>query len=286
MSQPLRADEGEGQSALAPRAVASLAAAVESPLGPEQRAYLQLLAKLRTLVDKTPVPTVVIAAASEGEAVSRLAKGLESAAARCGMRLLIAELDGSPARPILRPKGAVMVEAAGRPAERHRDWPHERFHERPFERSRGGGADGGGAAAGGDVVAMGANGGRGANGAGGASPEEAKLELRGGGGALPSLFERWSERAGAGGVDLVLIETPPLDQSFAATLLAKACDGLVIAVESAVTSAESLQSAVDLAQAAGCNVLGLVISGARPALPSWMRRLLAATRLRPRPARS
>jgi len=90
-------------------------------------------------------------------------------------------------------------------------------------------------------------------------------------GSLPGV-QRWLDRAGAGH-DLVIVEGPPLDGSVEAALLAKACDGLLLVVESGVTPSESLAKSVELAGAAGCRLLGVVMTGARSWLPPWIRRL-------------
>jgi Mrp family chromosome partitioning ATPase len=90
-------------------------------------------------------------------------------------------------------------------------------------------------------------------------------------GALPGV-QSWLDRCGAGH-DLVIVEGPPLDGSVEAALLAKACDGLLLVVESGVTPSESLAKSVELAGAAGCRLLGVVMTGARSWLPPWIRRL-------------
>jgi hypothetical protein len=101
--------------------------------------------------------------------------------------------------------------------------------------------------------------------------------------AMPALVERWFARVG-GSLDLVLVEAPPLDLSLSGALLAKAGDGLVIAFEGGVTPGESLGRAADLARAAGCPVLGLVMSGGGRGWPAWLSRLLGPPARRPRQA--
>jgi hypothetical protein len=109
----------------------------------------------------------------------------------------------------------------------------------------------------------------------------AALELSASG--LPALVERWFAHIG-GSLDLLLIEAPPLDFSLSGALLAKAGDGLVIAVEEGVTPGPALSQAADLARASGCQVLGLVMSGARRRMPAWLRRLFGVSPRRGRPA--
>lgn len=91
-------------------------------------------------------------------------------------------------------------------------------------------------------------------------------------GALPGV-RSWLERA-AGGHDLVLVEAPPLDGSVEAALLGRTCDGLLLVVENGVTPTESLAKSVELAGAAGCRLLGVVMTGAKPWLSPWIRRLI------------
>jgi hypothetical protein len=101
--------------------------------------------------------------------------------------------------------------------------------------------------------------------------------------AMPALVERWFARVG-GSLDLVLVEAPPLDLSLSGALLAKAGDGLVIAFDGGVTPGESLGRAADLARAAGCPMLGLVMSGGGRGWPAWLSRLLGPPARRPRQA--
>ncbi len=211
-----------------------------SPLTASQRtAYLQLLARLQSRLGQGPVPMLVIAGASRGPAASRVARGLEQAARSSGLRTIVTELGGVASRPTLSLKspGSRGLPGAGSAGD-------------PI-----------GAAPPGSALALADD-----------DCSEAPLELAG---ALPALIERWFAHA-SGSLDLVLIEAPSLDSSLAGALLAKACDGLVIAVEEAVTPGQSLCQAVDLARATGCPLLGLVMSGTRRRLPAWRRRFAAA----------
>ncbi len=74
--------------------------------------------------------------------------------------------------------------------------------------------------------------------------------------------------------DLLLIEGPPLSTSVDAALLARRCDGLILVAESERTPREALRSASERAQAAGCNVVGVVLAGSKEWLPKWLNRIL------------
>lgn len=92
----------------------------------------------------------------------------------------------------------------------------------------------------------------------------------------PAVTRRWLEEA-ATGHDFLLIEAPPLEKSVEAALLARYCDGLVILVEIDITPRLVLQAAVQRARAAGCTILGLVMSGTPNTQPYWLRKLLPKT---------
>jgi hypothetical protein len=94
---------------------------------------------------------------------------------------------------------------------------------------------------------------------------------------LPSTeLNGWLEHHAA--ADLVLIEGPPLDGSIDAALLARACDGMILVAERGVTERTALQHAADRARTAGCRLFGVVLTGRREPMPSWLRRLAAAGR--------
>jgi len=234
-----------------------------------------LLSYLRAAIDK-PVPTVVIAGAASGAGALRIADGLAEAARDAGLRLFSAELGGTPGRPVLQQRRVVGLTATGRG-----DW------------RLGGGSR---SAAPSGTVAAGAKGQdggvpSGAAAGAGASPGHAVAvapapsvpaaaspgaveSFRAGGSA--SGLSRWFEHPG-GSVDFILVEAPPLDGAADAALLARACDGLVLVVESAVTPRDSLRRAIRIAEASGCRVLGLVVSEPRHTLPNWLRRLVSGT---------
>jgi len=92
------------------------------------------------------------------------------------------------------------------------------------------------------------------------------------GGAAPGELNAWVKDA-AGDNDLIVLEAPPLADSIDAALLACACDGLVIVADTEVTPRGALQIAAERAQVAGCRTLGVVMTGTKERLPSWMRRL-------------
>lgn len=87
----------------------------------------------------------------------------------------------------------------------------------------------------------------------------------------PESLRDWLEEATAG-YDLVVIEAPPVLSSVEASLLGKACDGLVMVVEPMVTSRRALRTATARARASGCPLLGLLVVGARDWLPRWLQR--------------
>jgi hypothetical protein len=89
----------------------------------------------------------------------------------------------------------------------------------------------------------------------------------------PAELTSWVDRV-AGTRDLVILEGPPLAESIDAALLARACDGLVIVANAEVTPRAALQAAAERAQISGCRTLGVVMSGTKEHLPSWMRRLM------------
>lgn len=93
--------------------------------------------------------------------------------------------------------------------------------------------------------------------------------------AAPGELNAWIERVGVAS-DLVLLEAPPLADSIDAALLACACDGLVIVADAEVTPRSALQTAAERAQIAGCRTLGVVMSGTKERIPSWMRRIMGS----------
>lgn len=87
----------------------------------------------------------------------------------------------------------------------------------------------------------------------------------------------WVRQLGVGH-DIVVIEGPPLLASVESALLAEQCEGLVLVVELFSTSREDLAAALERAERAGANVLGLVTSGASEPPPPWLRRFSARSR--------
>jgi Mrp family chromosome partitioning ATPase len=100
------------------------------------------------------------------------------------------------------------------------------------------------------------------------------LDLRGG--PIPAELSSWLQAA-AGDFDLVIVEAPALARTVDAALLARACDGLILVVDSKTTTRDALRSAVDRAQAVGCRILGLVMNGTQPTLPRWASRAVGTT---------
>jgi len=113
---------------------------------------------------------------------------------------------------------------------------------------------------------------------GSASPDIAppapslKLDLRGG--PVPQELTQWMTAARAH-YDMVILEAPPLGLSVDAAMLARACDGLILAVEARGTSKDTLMDAVGRADTVGCPLLGIVMQGRPERTPLWLRRLTA-----------
>lgn len=74
--------------------------------------------------------------------------------------------------------------------------------------------------------------------------------------------------------DAILIQGAPLTESVDAALLARVCDGLVLIAQAGVTDRGELQQVAERVHAAGCTVLGTVLTGTTTHLPSWVRRLI------------
>jgi hypothetical protein len=292
-----------------PRSAGSAAPRPGEPLdGAHARECSALLAYLRAAVDKL-VPTVVIAGAGMGGGAAGIADGMAIAARDGGLRLFSAELGGSSGRPVLQQRRVVPLAppgrgdlrlAAGGRAGAPAQGAAGAAGAAPPAAGGGGRAAGAGTGAAGRQGAAGSNGNGGGAGGNGGAGEPGPAAAAGGasrvaeaaapGGAAGSQaataleprpagaagIERWFEE-GSGGVDFILVEAPPLDTTADAALLARACDGLVLVVESGVTSRESLLRAVRIAEASGCRLLGLVMSEPRQGLPDWVRRLVSGT---------
>lgn len=81
--------------------------------------------------------------------------------------------------------------------------------------------------------------------------------------------------------DAILIQGAALTDSIDAALLARACDGLVLVAHAGATDRRDLRQAAERARAAGCTVLGTVLTGTTTRLPSWLRRLIERSGRRP-----
>lgn len=99
-------------------------------------------------------------------------------------------------------------------------------------------------------------------------PTTESLELTGSG--SDQILQDWFERATAG-VDLLVIEGPPLARSVDAALMARAGDGLVIVAEPQSTLLEEFETAIERAKASGCLVLGMVLNRHTHWLPRFLR---------------
>jgi Mrp family chromosome partitioning ATPase len=83
------------------------------------------------------------------------------------------------------------------------------------------------------------------------------------------------------GADLMLIEAPPLLHSIDGALVARACDGLILVAERGVTERRALQEAANRARAAGCTLLGVIVTSVQRPMPSWLERLAGPRRPTP-----
>lgn len=99
-------------------------------------------------------------------------------------------------------------------------------------------------------------------------PTTSSLELTGSG--SDQILQDWFERATAG-VDLLIIEGPPLARSVDAALMARAGDGMVIVAEPQATLIEEFETAIERAKASGCLVLGMVLNRHTHWLPRFLR---------------
>jgi ATPases involved in chromosome partitioning len=91
------------------------------------------------------------------------------------------------------------------------------------------------------------------------------------GGPLEEPAVRWFEQARSRH-DLIVIEAPPLGLSLDGAMLARHCDGLVLVVEPFITTQVALRAAIQRARST-CNVLGLVVHGARDDMPRWLHQV-------------
>jgi hypothetical protein len=92
-------------------------------------------------------------------------------------------------------------------------------------------------------------------------------------GPAPADLDGWLARV-APRAGLVIIQAPPLSESIAGALLARACDGLLIVAEMERTPREELRVAADRARLAGCALVGVVMVAGPERAPAWFRRLM------------
>jgi len=83
----------------------------------------------------------------------------------------------------------------------------------------------------------------------------------------------WLER-NAGDAGFVIIEGQPLAESIDSALIARATDGLVMVVETEVTSRHALRIATERAKMAGCRTMGIVMYKSNDRTPAWLRRFI------------
>jgi Mrp family chromosome partitioning ATPase len=225
------------------------AAPVEAPRAPEviqqpavvdERTvggYSTLFDNLRALGNGAPVGTIVLAGASSAESVERVATGLAAEVARNDIRVLVAELYRAGGNPMLRVRMAT-------PTEKSEAGRYGIASKRRAE------------------VAVDA----------GELPKPIRLDLRGG--PASDTVKQWLMEA-HNRHEMVLIEAPPLGVSVDAAVIARACDGLVLVVESQTTPREALRDAIERADTVGCQILGIVMEGRPEWRPPWLRKLAA-----------
>ena len=200
-------------------------------------AFSALYDNLCTIRNGSPVGTFVIAGASAGEAVERVTTGLAAEIARNEFSVLVAELYRSAGHPMLRVTVATQTDK--REAGRHGTAARRR------------------------------------NDAGDASgdlPKPARLDLRGG--PVCESLRDWLDEAHVEH-QVVIIQAPPLGIAVDAAMVARACDGIVLAVEANTTPREALRQSIERANTVGCRVLGIVMQGRPEWRPHWIRRIAA-----------
>jgi Mrp family chromosome partitioning ATPase len=103
-------------------------------------------------------------------------------------------------------------------------------------------------------------------------PKPIRLDLRGG--PASDTVKQWLMEA-HDHHEMVIVEAPPLGVSVDAAVIARACDGLVLVVESQTTPREALRDAIERADTVGCQILGIVMEGRPEWRPPWLRKLAA-----------
>jgi len=204
-----------------------------SAAGEGQLPYVTLFDNLRAVTSPGPVRKLVVAGASQGDRVGQVTIGLGTLARRRGLRVLLADVEEGVKQPLLRARNASIQEAMPGNGRRHSAAVKAAAQTAPY-----------------------------------ASP--VALDLRGG--TVAAEVDEWLGSA-VEAHDMVIVEAPALGVSVDGALLARGCDGLIIVVDSATTTKDSLRIAVERAQASGCRVLGLVMTGTRRVMPDWMTRM-------------
>jgi Mrp family chromosome partitioning ATPase len=199
--------------------------------------FSTLFDNLRALGNGAPVGTIVLAGASTAESVERVATGLAGEVARNDVRVLVAELYRAGGNPMLRVRMAT-------PTEKSEAGRYGTASKRRAE------------------VAVDA----------GELPKPIRLDLRGG--PASEVVKQWLMEAHARH-EMVIIEAPALGVSVDAAMIARACDGLVLVVESQTTPREALRDAIERADTVGCQILGIVMEGRPEYRPPWLRKLAA-----------
>jgi Mrp family chromosome partitioning ATPase len=205
----------------------------KSAAGDGQIPYVTLFDNLRAVTNPGPVRKLVVAGASQGDRVGQVTAGLGTLARRRGLHVLLADIEEGVKQPVLRARNANVHEAMPGNGRRHSAAVKAAAQTARY----------------GSPVA---------------------LDLRGG--TAGAEVNDWLASA-ADAHDMVIVEAPALGLSVDAALLARGCDGLIIVVDSATTTKDSLRVAVERAQASGCRILGLVMTGTRRVMPDWMTRM-------------
>jgi Mrp family chromosome partitioning ATPase len=198
--------------------------------------FSSLFDNLRALGNGAPVGTVVIAGASTGESVERVATGLAAEVARNDVQVLVAELYRSGGNPMMRVRMATPTEKS----EAGRFGATKRRADAAIDTDE--------------------------------LPKPIRLDLRGG--PASDAVKQWLKQAHAAH-QMVVIEAPPLGISVDAAMVARACDGLVLVVEAHTTPRDALRDAIERADTVGCQVLGIVMEGRPEWRPPWLRKLVA-----------
>ena len=219
-------------------------AVIEQPAVVDERVvggFSALFDNLRALGNGAPVGTLVVAGATTGESVERVATGLAGEIARNNIPVLVAELYRAGGQPMLRVRMAT-------PTEKSTAGRYGTAARRSIEPA----------------------------GASAELPKPTRLELRGG--PVSDTLQAWLDQAHIGH-DVVIVQAPPLGLSVDAARVARACDGMILVVEARTTPRDALRESIERADTVGCQILGMVVEGRPEWRPLWLRKLAAMRNL-------